>query len=264
MDSCLLGTLDLGGLLSLGGGLGTFTLGYLGGGSLYPLALGNVGRCYCRKRGFVRLYGSVSSRLLLGERRGTKLGEHLRLRRRPDRRMRLDVEQPAVDDTHEQDGRSPLDVVLVGVDRLARLSHRRVDRETVGEGGIELGAEHDRSPIRDLELHPDDRGDLAFDQARRDAREWVLDRAPTAFARVEDGQPEGHLVCQDRAELDAADSSSATLLVLEQQDPIVGVVVVPAMADVVEDVVIRLAEADAGARAGWPLRASRWRSRPSR
>jgi len=107
--------------------------------------------------------------------RGPVLTRDLRLAHRPDRGVRLDVEQLAVGDAHEQDRGPPFDVVLVGVDRLARLGHGGVDREAIRQRRVELTAEHDRRPVRDLELHPDDGRDLEFDQARRDARERILE-----------------------------------------------------------------------------------------
>ena len=61
-------------------------------------------------------------------RRVVRLGRLNALCCRPHWRVGSDVEQPAVGDAHEQDRRPPLDVVLVGVDRLARLGDRRVDR----------------------------------------------------------------------------------------------------------------------------------------
>ena len=156
--------------------------------------------------------------------------------------VRRDVEQQSVLHTHEQDRRRPLHVVLVRIDRLACLGHGRVDRIAIRQRGIELRREHDGRTIRDLELHADDGGNLALDQARRHAGEWILDRAATSLASVEHGQPKRDFVLQDRAQLDAGDAAGTAEIVFEKDDTVVCVVVVATMPDVMEDVIVGLAQ----------------------
>ena len=156
--------------------------------------------------------------------------------------VRRDLEQQSVLHSHEQDRRRPLHVVLVRVDRLARLGHCRVDRVAIRQRGVELRREHDGRPVRDLELHADDGGDLPLDQACGHARERVLHRASTSFTGVEHGQSERDLVLQDRAQLDAGDPPGPAVIVLEEHDAVVRVVVVATMPDVMEDVIVGLAQ----------------------
>ena len=110
--------------------------------------------------------------------------------------------------------------------------------EAVGEGGVELAREGDRGAVGDLELHRDDGGDLAVDEARRHSGKRVADRAAGALASVQDGEPKGRLIGQDRAELHSADEAAAPAPVLEHEHPVVARPVIAAVTDVVEDVVV--------------------------
>ena len=84
-------------------------------------------------------------------------------------------------------GVAPLDVVVVGEDRLARLGERRVDRVAVGERRIELSGEDDRGAVRDLELHRDDgresRAARGSPRRRRTGRRLEV-RAPSQELRT--------------------------------------------------------------------------------
>ena len=101
---------------------------------------------------------------------------------------------------------------------------------------VELAAEDDRSPVGDLELHRDDGGDLAFDEARGDARERVLERDARAFAGVQEDEPQRRLVVEDRRQLLAADRATPARVVLEQEGALAARSVEASMADEVEDV----------------------------
>ncbi len=153
-----------------------------------------------------------------------------------------EVEQGAVGGAHVEDRRAPFDVVAHSEDRPAGLADRRIDGESVGHGGIELVGEHDRRPIRDLELHRHHGWDPARDQGRCGTPEGIGTARPSAFTGIQDRQTNRPGIGEDGGQFVTRHVARAAALLLEDQHAIRGSLVEATMSDEVEDVVFAPAQ----------------------
>ena len=155
----------------------------------------------------------------------------------------LEPEQLDVRVAHEQHGRRPLDGVDLRVHGLARLGDGGIDRVLAAdEVRVELLGEQQGGVVADLELHRDHRRDTELDQRGGDAGVRIGERRARPFARVEHHQTQAVLVREQVREQRRVDADRTAVRLLFQVEHAVTAGGEGAVADVVEHVIVAVAE----------------------